>query len=229
MVTVNIAGIQAENYSVKEAYKTLRTNILWSTDKKIICFTSCTANEGKSSVSFNLALALAEQEKKVLYIDADIRKSVLLRRLRPDRNTSGLSEYLAGKKDKTEVIQTTNIEKIDIVFSGRFPPNPSELLGNGKMKDLLIGCRENYDYILIDTPPIGSVSDSAVVAGYCDGVILVIEAGKNNYDFVRRAIEQMEQINCTIMGCVLNKIGRNTDQYYGKYYGYYYDSKDRKQ
>lgn len=226
MININIKGIQAKTYFAKEAYKTLRTNILWSMDKKLICFTSCTENEGKSSVSFNLALALAEQEKKVLYIDADIRKSVLLKRIRPDRNIAGLSEYLAAKKNKADIVQTTNVEHLDVIFSGKFPPNPSELLGNGRMEILLKESRENYDYILVDTPPVGSLTDSAIVAGYCDGVILVVEAGKINSDFVRRAIEQMEQVNCSIMGCVLNKIGRRTDRYYRKYYGYYYDSRE---
>lgn len=226
MININIEGIQAKTYFTKEAYKTLRTNILWSTDKKMICFTSCTENEGKSSVSFNLALALAEQEKKVLYIDADIRKSVLIKRIRPDRSIAGLSEYLAAKKNKADIIQTTNVEYLDVIFSGKFPPNPTELLGNGRMEILLKESRENYDYILVDTPPAGNLADSAIVAGYCDGVILVVEAGKNNSDFVRRAIEQMEQVNCSIMGCVLNKIGRKTDRYYGKYYGYYYDSRE---
>ncbi|MGN0295398.1 MAG: CpsD/CapB family tyrosine-protein kinase [Lachnospiraceae bacterium] len=228
MTNINIEGIQAKTYFAKEAYKTLRTNILWSTDKEIICFTSCTENEGKSSVSFNLALSLAEQEKKVLYIDADIRKSVLLKRIRPDRNAVGLSEYLAGKKDETDIIQTTNVKYLDIIFSGKFPPNPSELLGNGRMKRLLKECRENYDYILIDTSPVGNIADSAIVAGYCDGVIMVVEAGKNNSDIVRRAVEQLEQVNCSIMGFVLNKIGIKTDKYYGKYYGYYYDSKAKR-
>ena len=219
MVNIKITPPQSNNFAVNEAYKTLRTNILWNVDKKIICFTSSLPGEGKSSVAINVALSLVEQGKKVLFIDADMRKSVLHNRVRADHYPGGLSELLAGKESISDVLCLTNIPGFYIIFSGNFPPNPSELLGHQRFSMLTETCKKVYDYIIIDTPPIGSVIDAAIISKSCDGIIFIVEAGRDEAKILKRNIQQLEQLECPIIGFVMNKVSKKTDSYYGKYYG----------
>ena len=216
------------DYRTNEAYKSLRTNIQFCGNQiKVISFTSCTPNEGKSSVSFNLAASFAESGKKVIMIDADMRKSVLAGRYKVGNVEAGLAHYLAGQKTLEEVKFETDIENMDIIFSGPFVPNPAELLENENFINLIQYCRENYDYVLIDTPPLGSVIDSAIVAKNVDGAILVIEADAISYHFVQTVKNQLEKSNVKILGTVLNKVPMGGGKYgygygYGKYgYGKY--------
>lgn len=216
------------DYRTNEAYKSLRTNIQFCGNQiKVISFTSCTPNEGKSSVSFNLAASFAESGKKVIMIDADMRKSVLAGRYKVGNVEAGLAHYLAGQKTLEEVKFETDIENMDIIFSGPFVPNPAELLENENFINLIQYCRENYDYVLIDTPPLGSVIDSAIVAKNVDGAILVIEADAISYHFVQTVKSQLEKSNVKILGTVLNKVPMGGGKYgygygYGKYgYGKY--------
>ncbi|NLK73708.1 MAG: CpsD/CapB family tyrosine-protein kinase [Clostridiales bacterium] len=211
------------DYQSKEAYKTLRSNILFcGSDIKVIGFTSCLPNEGKSSVAINLAESLAAQNLKVLFIDADLRKTVLLGRLKIDQKVNGLTLYLSGMLDANDIIYRTNIVGLNIVFAGPVPPNPSELLGGDKFKELIEELRDNFDYIIIDTPPLGSVIDSAVVARVCDGMVLVMEANSINYKFAQNVKRQLDRTGCRILGAVLNKVNMNSYGYYGKYYSKYY-------
>lgn len=223
------------DYRTNEAYKSLRTNIQFCGKQiKVISFTSCTPNEGKSSISFNLAVSFAESGKRVLLIDADMRKSVLAGRYKVGSIEAGLAHYLAGQKSREEVILATDIENMDIIFSGPFVPNPSELLESAAFHTLVKECREIYDYVLIDTPPLGSVIDSAIVAKEVDGAILVIEADAISYRFVQNVKSQLDKSNVKILGTVLNKVPMDGGHYgyvygyskygygrYGKYYGHY--------
>ena len=222
MPTVKIQKISDSDYRCNEAYKTLRTNIqLCGSDMKVIMFTSTAPNEGKSSVSFNLAVSLAESGKKVIFIDADLRKSVLVNRYKITSSTKGLTHYLSGMNKFDEVICTTNVENLYAVFSGVVPPNPSELLNNSSFDTLIKALRDIYDYVIIDTPPLGSVTDASIVAQKCDGAVLVVAADMVSYKFVQKSLEQLRLTQCKILGCVLNKVDLSGDGYYGKYYGNY--------
>ena len=164
MVKVKISDWKADS-SMDEAYKALRTNIQFcGADKKVIAFTSCTPNEGKSNVTFHLAASLAESGKSVLLIDADLRKSVLMGRVQVEEEVKGLTHYLSKQAKLQDVICATNLPKFHIIFSGVVPPNPAELLGSRQFKDMIRVVRDVYDYIIIDTPPLGRVIDCAVVA-----------------------------------------------------------------
>lgn len=226
---VNFEKRDELDFKTNEAYKTLRTNISFSGDDiKVIAFTSSVPNEGKSFVTFNLSVSLAEDGKKVLYIDADIRKSVTIARYGVDIETKGLAHYLSGQKKLDDVIYETNIDNLDIIFTGQVAPNPSELLGNAYFKKMLDIKREEYDYIIIDCPPLGSVIDAAIVAKECDGAIIVIETDNASYKIVQRVKKQLEQSGVRILGAVLNKVEMGGKGYYGKgyygksYYGSYY-------
>lgn len=212
------------DFRSREAYKSLRSNIQFcGSDIKVIALTSCTPNEGKTSVSFYLAESLAEGGMKVLFIDADMRKSVLLGRYGVRKINGGLTEYLAGRKESKQVIYQSDIEGMDIMFSGAVAPNPSELLGNNRFQSLIDNARETYDYVIIDTPPLGSVIDSAVIAQVVDGVVMVIASNNISYKFAQNVKKQLEKSGARILGTVLNKVPmakKGYGKYYGSYYGY---------
>lgn len=214
------------DYKSKEAYKTLRTNVEFSGDNiKVVAVTSCTPNEGKSSIAYELAASFAQNGKKVLLIDADLRKSVLIRKHFKGKVRYGLVHYLVGKYPFDDVCCETNIKNLYITFAGPVPPNPSELLGNQRFKTMLEEAKQEYDMVVVDTPPLGSVIDSAIVAKECDGVMLVIVSGEISYRFAQKVKEQLEKSECRILGCILNKVDMSKGGkygYYGKYYGKYY-------
>ena len=222
MQTVTLKNI-AKDYRSNEAYKTLRTNLEFSgSDNKAIVLTSSTPNEGKSTVSIGLALALVESGKRVLFVDADLRKSVLVGRHRVTEEVKWLSHYLSGQADLNDVICRTQEAGLFVIFAGVVPPNPSELLGQKRFAHLIENAKANYDYVIIDAPPLGSVIDAAVISKVCDASVLVVAAKSVSYKFVRTVKEQLEKTGCPILGVVLNKVDMKQNKYYEKYYGNYY-------
>ena len=218
-------SIQQDNldFRAKEAFKTLRTNIEFSgSEIKTIFYTSTIPNEGKSTVSFQSACSFAEAGKRTLFIDADLRKSVLKSRYKSGRVKYGFSHYLVGKADFENVICETDIPNLYLVFAGPVPPNPSELLASNRFAEFIKAARANFDFIIIDAPPIGSVIDAAIISRQCDGGILVVGSGDISYRFARRAKDQLEVAGCKLLGCVINKVEAKGKGYYGKYYGRYY-------
>lgn len=214
---------QELDFRSREAYKMLRSNVEFSgEDIKVICLTSCIPNEGKSNISFELAKSYAQMGKKTLLLDADFRKSVMRRFHKRGKVRLGLTNCLVGKAEFDDAICCTDVKGLYMMFSGPVPPNPSELLGNKRFQNLIEKAREEYDMIIIDTPPLGSVIDAAIVSKHCDGAVLVIAAGAVSYRFARRIKEQLEMAGCPILGCVLNKVKLNDKGYYGKYYSEYY-------
>ena len=220
------------DFRANEAYKTLRTNLQFCGDDiKVITFTSCTPNEGKTSISLNLSISFAETGKKIILIDADLRKSVIAGRYKIGRVDKGLSHYLSGQANMDEVVCNTDIDNMDIILSGSNCPNPAELLEHMRFGELISKLRNEYDYVIIDTPPLGSVIDSAIVAKVSDGVVLVVEANAISHRFAGKVKEQLERTGCRILGAVINKVpfddkngyyGKYYGRYYGKYYGKYY-------
>lgn len=210
----------------EEAFKTLRTNLQFcGKDVKSIALTSCTPNEGKSSVSLQLARSLSENGKRVLFIDADLRKSVILSRCQVGQTVKGLSHYLSGQCAFTEAVYMTNVRNLHMIFAGPVPPNPAELLGSNAFKLVIEKMKTVYDYIIIDTPPLGSVIDAAVIANECDGSILVVKSGEISRRFARKIVDQLRMADCPILGAILNSVDMKKNSYgnyYGKYYGKYY-------
>lgn len=212
----------ADDYSYNEAIKTLRTNIQFcGSNIQVVMFTSAMPDEGKSDISFSMAESLAQIGKNVLLVDADIRKSVLVTRYHLNKEVSGLSQYLSGQKELQDVLYSTNMENLDVIFAGPYSPNPAELLEEDLYTDLIQFAREQYDYVIIDTPPMGSLIDGAIVAAHCDGAVMVVESGAISYKMEQRVKEQLEMSGCRILGVVLNKISQEENGYYKRYYGKY--------
>lgn len=211
------------DYFYEEAIKTLRTNIQFTgTEVKSIVITSCYPNEGKSDVVFQLALEIGKMGKKVLVLDADIRKSSYISRFQVKQKTAGLSQYLSGQSGLQDIVYSTNFRDVDIIFAGPAAPNPSELLAQESFASLVHTMRGKYDYVLVDTPPVGSLTDAAVVARQCDGAILVVESDLVSRRVALKAKQQLEMSGCHILGAVLNKVDIKKNKYYSKY-SYYYD------
>lgn len=228
MQEVTIKNI-AKDYRSNEAYKTLRTNIEFAgADKKVIVFTSCTPDEGKSTVSLSLAVSLAEGGKKVLFIDADLRKSVLVGRHKVGGEIKGLSHFLSGNEELKDVFAKTQEPGLSVIFAGVTPPNPTELLGDKRFEAMLQGARKSFDYVIIDAPPLGSVIDAAIIARSCDAAVIVVAANTISRKFAKMVKEQMEKSGCPILGVVLNKVNMKQNKYYGKYYGSYYGEYGKK-
>ena len=211
-----------DDYALREAMKALRTNIeFMGEDKKVLAVTSCVRDEGKSFIAMNLAMALADAGKSVLFIDADMRKSVVVGRYNIKGQSEGLSNYLAARVNIESVLVSTNMNKLDVIVAGQVPPNPSELLGTRRFQKMMSILRAHYNYVIVDCPPIGEVIDAAVVARACDGAILVTASGHDSSRFLRDAREQMEKSGSKVLGVVLNKVPRDRRGGYGKYYGRY--------
>lgn len=210
----------ARDFFTEEAYNSLRTNIIFcGAEIKTISITSCFPNEGKSSVSRNLAINFAKAGKKVLLIDADMRKSITMGTVTAEGEVFGLSHLLSGQAELDDVIYSSrNNENLYVIFTGSFPPNPSELLSGERFNKLIQEARKCFDYVIVDTPPLGAVIDAAVISSVCDGAIIVIRANKTSYKDVKAVKTQLEKANCKILGTVLNGAESKGSSYYNEYY-----------
>ena len=225
------------DYFYEEAIKTLRTNLQFSgKHNKVVLLTSVHSNEGKSDISFNLAVELGKAGKKVLLIDADIRKSVYKSRYDIDEETYGLSQYLSGQVEQIDqIVYKTNYENLYVILAGPYAPNPTEMLGDEQFGQLLKAARQVFEYVIVDTPPLGTVVDAAVIGQYCDGAVMVIESDATSYRACQKVKGQLERSGCKILGAVLNKVSfKARGSYYFRYgrYGsknnlYYGNSEER--
>lgn len=222
--TVELSTPLVDGYAAAEAYKTLRTNLMFcGADKKTVLFTSCQPNEGKSTLVMNLAISLVEVGKRVLFIDADMRKSVLASKWVADPSAVkvGLSQYLSEQAELDAAVFATQYPGLHVMFSGYFPPNPVELLDNECFSTLIAKMREEYDYVLIDCAPIGAVIDAAVVARSADGIVMVVAVGKNSRHLALDCKKQLAKTGKPILGAIMNHTQASARMYYGKKYKYY--------
>ncbi len=239
----NVANVEKEtilvgdgiSFAATEAYKLLRTKIQFSfADEKncrVLGVSSALAGEGKSLSSVNLAYSLAQLDKRVLLIDCDMRRPSLATKLNIER-VPGLSNYLTGKIGVTEMIQTCDEQfetsAFHVIAAGRIPPNPIELLSSKRMEELVAKLREHYDYIILDLPPVGEVSDAFVAAKLVDGVLIVVCQNYCTRRAFAHAVEQFEFIGSRLLGVVINRVSDRVKgygykygkRYYKKYYGY---------
>ena len=199
---------------VEESLKKIRTNLLYC-EGKVFAFTSCSANAGKTTTTLNIANQLAILGKKVVVIDGDLKKPSIKKVLKlNDENPSGLSEFLSGQNELK--IVTSN--KFQAVLSGKVPPNSSELLSSRKFSSLLEKLKEEYDYVLIDTPPVSGTIDAQIIGERVDGVVLVIKANCDKEEQLKNIVKDFKNKNIKIVGSVLNMVKKDDEGYYNYYY-----------
>lgn len=204
------------SFFAKEAYKTLRTNIRFFLNQegcKKFCITSSTMGEGKSITILNLAISFAEDGQKVLLIDADMRRPAMARLL-VEKASPGLSNVLAGLTSAEEAVRKEVFPNLDILYAGDIPPNPSELLGSERMRELLNKLSQEYDYILVDSPPVNAVTDARVVANLLDGVLYLVRQNKTEKEAVARGVNQLKLTDAKLLGFVINGIDPEAKKYY---------------
>lgn len=229
-------------YAVEEAMNRLRINIKFcGKNTRKILLTSCLPNEGKSTISAYLWKMLAEAGFPTVLVDVDLRKSVMKKRfqIEYEEDMKGLNHYLSGMAEYEEVVYETNIQNGYIVPCTQLLENPSALLEDVRFQELLDKLAQNYRFVIIDTPPLGSVSDGALIASMCDGAVLVVCAGETPKAMIRQSLHEIEQSGCKLLGTVLNRAevkSRAYGKYYGKYankygygYGYGYGREEKKE
>lgn len=215
---------------IAEAYRAIRTSISLSDTEehplKSIAITSLGPQEGKTITICNLSVAIAQNQKKVLLVDADLRKP-RLHTVFNKENKSGLSTFLTQELKLEEIIQKTEVDNLYLVNGGPHPPNPSELLSGNKYREFITQAKERFDYILFDTPPIAVVTDTMLISQAVDGIIFVVESGKTPKRALPRISKLLEDVKVRVIGTIINKISIAHGSYY--YYSYYYGKSDNKQ
>lgn len=223
MEKIAVSHLYPKDFRFNEAMKTLRTNLVFSgTSVRAIAITSFGAAEGKSTISLQVALAFAQTGKRVLLVDADMRKSMLPNRLRVKGRVEGLSHYLSGLANVSELLCETDVPGMYIMLAGTRVPNSAELLGGENFAKLIPALKEVFDYIIVDTAPLGQVIDCAVIAQHLDGVAMVVDATKNSYKLERRVKSQIVKAGGKVLGVILNQVDFKKQAYYygyGKRYG----------
>ncbi len=214
-----------KGFLYEESMRMLRTNLQFSgSNLRVILFTSSIQDEGKSETSFQLAISFTKLDKKVLYIDADMRKSVFMTKHKISEEVQGLSQFLNGLNTE-DIIYKTNIKNLDVVFAGPYAPNPAELLYDIKLDEFIKRQRLNYDYIIIDAPPLANMVDAAIIGRCVDGAVIVVKSATVSQRVVKKVKDQLEKVNCKIIGVVLNGVEMKKDSYHYKYYDYYSNKK----
>ncbi|WP_212573599.1 tyrosine-protein kinase [Streptococcus sp. 11-4097] len=207
----------------EEYYNALRTNIqLSGNNLQVISITSVKPGEGKSTTSTNIAWAFARAGYKTLLVDADIRNSVMSGVFKSREKITGLTEFLSGTTDLSHGLCDTNVENLFVVQAGSISPNPTALLQSENFSTMIDTLRKYFDYIIVDTAPIGIVIDAAIITQKCDASVLVTAAGEANRKDVLKAKDQLEQTNKPFLGVVLNKFNTSAEKYgfYGEYGSY---------
>lgn len=240
MKTATFGQIYKLDYSGAESLNTICSNLSFSGNKlKKIVVTSCSPGEGKSYMIVQIAQNLAQRGRRVVLVDADLRRSFLIKKhnIKTGGEWIGLAHYLAGYNELEDVVYQTNLKGVYFLPVGRDVANPVPMLDSSDFSNLLNALSERFDLVLVDAPPIGLVIDAAEIAQFCDGCVFVVEYGKTRRRDLQEAKRQMNSAGCTILGCIINKVKLDTisaKKYYNKTYyshynsGYYRKSPERR-
>ena len=221
MDKIAVRKLVVRSFQPAEAIKTLRTNLQFSAENvSVVALTSVNASEGKSTIAFQLAASLAESGKRVLLMDADMRKNTLVSRLGIAGNAVGLSHCLTGLVSVNDALLETDVPGMYVLLAGSKVPNCAELLGGKNFKRIIQGFQSVFDYVIVDCAPLGQVVDCAVIAAEMDGVLMVVDTTDNSYKLERRVKEQLEKAGGKVLGVVLNRVDFSDQKgYYGTPYG----------
>jgi len=219
---VNLITISNPASPISEQYRTIRTNIQFSSSGdrqvKVLVVTSPGPAEGKSTSAANLAAVFAQSGQRVLLVDADMRKATV-HKIFGKANTSGLSTVLSTSSMGENVLQATTIPNLSVLTSGPKPPNPSELLGSQRMLQVVDELRSAFDVVIFDMPPIGAVTDAQIMASKADGTILVLRENVTRKEDAINAKQLLQMVNANILGVIYNGVSTDKDQGYYYYYG----------
>ena len=239
MKKAEIRNLKEMDYVATEALNTICSNLSFAgKNLKKIVFTSCSAADGKSFLTMQIAVNLAKRGKRVVLLDADLRRSVLVSRhhIQLGDEPDGIVHYLNGYCNLDEIIYETNIPNAYLIPVGRNTSNPLPLLNSPEFQRLLEYCQEHFDLVLIDAAPIGLVVDAAEVARYCDGAVFITHYRRTRARELSLAKSQMEMANCPVIGCIINAVTMDSlsakknysSSYYSHYNSSYYGSGDKK-
>lgn len=206
---------------IAEQFKIIRTNLNFSMPQenlRSLVITSTQMSEGKSTISSNLGVTYAQAGKKVIFVDADMRKPTVHHTFGL-KNTVGLSNLLIKELSTQDVIQQTTIPNLHVITSGPIPPNPAELLTSSELKVLLEDLKQSYDLVIFDAPPVLPVTDAQIISNLMDGTVLVVNSGETEKDGVVKAKELLEKSKANLLGVVLNNVTLEDNNYYYRYYG----------
>jgi len=213
--------------AVAESYRVLRTNLIFSSAEssgRTVVVTSANPGEGKTTTTVNLAASLAQTGARVLAVEADLRRPSMSQHFSIAK-APGLTDLIVGKAEATSAIHNTRYKGLMVLPCGYLPPNPAELLGSARMKDILRALNGHYDWVIVDTPPVLAMADTPVLCPAVDGIVLVVAAETSGRPAVHRAVDQVTSVGGKIIGVVLNKVDLERNAYYyGQYYGEYYRS-----
>lgn len=228
MKSMRLNNLPKLDYATTEAINTLAINVIFlGTNYTNIMMTSCSPNEGKSFITFQLAARLASMGYSVALVDADIRKSVFMTRydVEAEGPVLGLTHYLAGRCSMDQIEYATNIRGLYVVPCGKEVINSLPLLNSAAFPKLMADLRARYDYVLVDAPPVGVIVDAAVIANACDGTLFTVTNERISRRELKSAIAQIDKSGCTVLGVVLNKVVMETHKsrkyYYKSYYSHY--------
>lgn len=209
-------------FAIAEAYKSIRTNLISLLDKenkKVFVISSPNASEGKSTTAINTAISLSQLNKKVLLVDVDAHRPSIHHKLKLD-NSLGIMELIDGKTELDDTIKHYN-SSLDVITTGALPQNATEMFSAPQFDELLKLFRENYDYVILDAPPVNILSDALVIGQKVDGMVFIIRAGITTHENLRRALSSAEVLDIDILGVILNGSDYGTKHYYKKYYSTY--------
>lgn len=216
-------------WSVQEAYKTLRTNVLFSLTRegcKVIGVTSAMPGDGKSLNSVNLAISFGQISKKTLLIDCDLRKPTVASKLRI-KGTPGLSDVLVGRGKIADCMHRLTDLGIDVLPSGTIPPDSTWLLQSERLEVLMKELEKVYEYIIIDLPPVTTVTDASIMAKFCNGYVVVVRHNETDVRAIGTALEQLERANARVIGFIYNAVPEGTGGYYKYKYKYKYTDNEQ--
>ena len=227
-IPADLVTLHSPKSTASESFRGIRTGVLFSSADKppqVILVSSSGPGEGKTVCASNLAVAMAQSGSRVVLLDCDMRRPRLHKMFNISRDV-GVSNVLVGSNTLAEALVVDAAPNLDVIPCGPIPPNPSEIIGSNKMKDLIEVLRKDYTRIIIDSPPVTAVTDSAVLAQAADGLILVIRAGDTPRQIVQNGVSHLKALNAPILGAVLNGVNTGKDSYYYYQYYYYYYGED---
>ncbi len=220
---VRIDGNGTQHSALSEAFRGLRTSVLLSVagrPPRSLTFVSAEPGEGKTTVASNLSISLAQLGKRVLLIDGDMRRPCVHKLFNIEENSGGLVTFLTGEEGWTHLVRPTGVANLDCLICGPVPPNPSELLSSDRMMTLMFEAMREYQFVLIDAPPLLNVADGRILATMVDGALLVVRGGYTPQELVQRAQLHVRDVGAHLIGVVLNDVDVRLDGYYQSYYGY---------